>query len=72
MTTSPQTTSDQQHLIIRDHTELPFLPQDFSHIRATPSPNWRALEEDELVRDWPLPETNYTVQLERALPGPKI
>ncbi|KAG1859996.1 tubulin binding cofactor C-domain-containing protein [Suillus tomentosus] len=67
-----KTTSDQQHLIIRDHTELPFLPQDFSHIRATPSPNWRALEEDELVRDWPLPETDYTVQLERALPGPKI
>lgn len=67
-----KTTSDQQHLIIRDHTELPFLPQDFSHIRATPSPNWRALEEDESVRDWPHPETNYTVQLERALPGPKI
>ncbi|KAG2058006.1 hypothetical protein BDR06DRAFT_876976 [Suillus hirtellus] len=62
----------KQHLIIRDHTELPFLPQDFSHIRATPSPNWRALGEDELVRDWPLAETDYTVQLERALPGSKI
>ncbi|KAG1811252.1 tubulin binding cofactor C-domain-containing protein [Suillus subaureus] len=24
-----------------------FLPQDFSHMCATPSPNWRALEEDE-------------------------
>ena len=31
--------------------------QDFSHIRATPSPNWSALEEEEeAIRDeqWPL------------------
>ncbi|KAG1752139.1 tubulin binding cofactor C-domain-containing protein [Suillus lakei] len=67
-----KTTTDQQPLFAKNYTELPFLPQDFSHIRATPSPNWRALEEDELVRDWPLSETNYVVQLERALPHPQI
>ncbi|KAG1891375.1 tubulin binding cofactor C-domain-containing protein [Suillus subluteus] len=65
-------TTDQPPLVTKNHTELPFLPQDFSHIRATPSPNWRALEEDKLVHDWPLSETNYTVQLERVLPRPKI
>lgn len=65
-------TTDQQPLVTKNHTEFPFLPQDFSHIRATPSPNWRVLEEDELVHDWPLSETNYAVQLERALPRPKI
>ncbi|KAG1890082.1 tubulin binding cofactor C-domain-containing protein [Suillus subluteus] len=65
-------TTDQQPVVTKNHTKFPFLPQDFSHIRATPSPNWRALEEDELVHDWPLSETNYAVQLERALPRPKI
>ncbi|KAG1877746.1 tubulin binding cofactor C-domain-containing protein [Suillus subalutaceus] len=65
-------TTDQPPLVTENHTEFPFLPQDFSHIRATPSPNWRALEEDKLVHDWPLSETNYTVQLERVLPRPKI
>lgn len=66
-----KTTTDQQSPVAKIHTKLPFLPQDFSHIRATPSPNWRVLEEDELVHDWPLSETNYVVQLERILPHPK-
>jgi hypothetical protein len=70
MPTSLQTTTDQQPLVGKIHTELPFIPQDFSHIRATPSPNWRVLEEDELVHDWPLSEANYVVQLERVLPHP--
>jgi len=62
----------QQPLVtINDHTNLPFLPQDFSHIRATPSPNWRALEQDELVHDWSLSENHCTLQLEKALPRPK-
>jgi hypothetical protein len=65
-----KTISHQQPLVTKKHTEFPFLPQDFSHIRATPSPNWRALEEDELIHDWPLSETNYAVQLKRALPHP--
>ncbi|KAG1819266.1 tubulin binding cofactor C-domain-containing protein [Suillus subaureus] len=67
-----KTTTDQPPPVTENHTDFPFLPQDFSHIRATPSPNWRALEEDELVHDWPLLGTNYAVQLERALPRPKI
>ncbi|KAG2159397.1 tubulin binding cofactor C-domain-containing protein [Suillus bovinus] len=67
-----KTTTDQQARVTREHAGIPFSPQDFSHIRATPSPNWRTLEEDELVRDWPLSETNYTAQLQRALPRPKI
>ncbi|KAG1812142.1 tubulin binding cofactor C-domain-containing protein [Suillus subaureus] len=66
-----KTTTKQQPLATKNHTEFPFLPQDFSHIRATPSPNWRALEEDESIHDWPLSETNYAIQLERALPRPK-
>ncbi|KAG2136047.1 tubulin binding cofactor C-domain-containing protein [Suillus clintonianus] len=70
--TELKTTTEQQPLVTKKHTELPFLPQDFSHIRATPSPNWRVLEEDELVRDWPLSEKDYAVQLERALPHPQI
>lgn len=65
-----KTTTDQQPLVGKIHTKLPFIPQDFSHIRVTPSPNWRVLEEDELVHDWPLSEANYVVQLERALPHP--
>ncbi|KAG1737492.1 TBCC-domain-containing protein [Suillus paluster] len=66
-----KTTADQQPLVVNDRTELPFLPQDFSHIRATPSPHWRALEEDELVHDWPLSENHYAVQVGRALPRPQ-
>ena len=66
----PQTSTSQQPLVINDHN-LPFLPQDFSHIRATPSPNWRALKDDELVHDWPLGENDYALQLEKALPRPK-
>ncbi|KAG1776461.1 tubulin binding cofactor C-domain-containing protein [Suillus placidus] len=67
-----KTITGQEPLVTRNHTEFPFLPQDFSHIRATPSPNWRTLEQDELIRDWRLSETNYSVQLERALPRPQI
>ncbi|KAG2064568.1 hypothetical protein BDR04DRAFT_1235017 [Suillus decipiens] len=67
-----KTTTDQQPLVTKNDTEFPFLPQDFSHIRATPSPNWRVLEEDELIHDWPLSGVNYAVQLERALPRPQI
>lgn len=67
-----KTATEQQPLVTKNDTKVPFLPQDFSHIRAIPSPNWRVLEEDELVHDWPLSEVNYAVQLERALPRPQI
>ncbi|KAI0634284.1 tubulin binding cofactor C-domain-containing protein [Trametes polyzona] len=45
--------------------------QDFSHIRATPSPNWRALPEDAQVSDdqWPLSRVGVEDVLERLLPS---
>lgn len=27
--------------------------QDFSHIRATPSPNWSILDNDAIIKSWP-------------------
>ncbi|KAJ7481538.1 tubulin binding cofactor C-domain-containing protein [Mycena latifolia] len=31
-----------------------FSVQDFSHIKATPSPNWSSMPTDALVREWPI------------------
>ncbi|KAF8653655.1 hypothetical protein AX16_003806 [Volvariella volvacea WC 439] len=47
----------------------PFNVQDFSHIRPTPSPNWRMLEEDEgkTKEDWPLTKLNDPDTLKNAI-----
>ncbi|KAI9060089.1 hypothetical protein FKP32DRAFT_1595827 [Trametes sanguinea] len=44
--------------------------QDFSHIRATPSPNWSALPVDSAIADaeWPLAQREVEATLRRILP----
>ncbi|KAI0372531.1 hypothetical protein BV20DRAFT_1042647 [Pilatotrama ljubarskyi] len=46
--------------------------QDFSHIRATPSPNWSALREEQRISDsdWPLSGEVTNDFLRRLLPCP--
>ncbi|KIM62925.1 hypothetical protein SCLCIDRAFT_118764 [Scleroderma citrinum Foug A] len=49
-----------------------FTVQDFSHIRATPSPNWSVLPEDKRQRNWPvspLQGQKLMVELRSILPG---
>ncbi|KAI8989114.1 tubulin binding cofactor C-domain-containing protein [Trametes punicea] len=45
--------------------------QDFSHIRATPSPNWSALPADQTIADaaWPLAPQDTTDILHELLPA---
>ncbi|CDO77434.1 hypothetical protein BN946_scf184857.g41 [Trametes cinnabarina] len=45
--------------------------QDFSHIRATPSPNWSALPEDKLISkiEWPLTQRDVAEALPKLLPA---
>ncbi|KAH9927911.1 tubulin binding cofactor C-domain-containing protein [Epithele typhae] len=43
--------------------------QDFSHIRATPSPNWTVLPEDAMTQDWPLSEVGVDGALLQLLPA---
>ncbi|PBK66376.1 TBCC-domain-containing protein [Armillaria solidipes] len=42
--------------------------QDFSHIKATPSPNWTLLPEDQLPTSWPLGSTTVGDFLASMLP----
>ncbi|KAG7442799.1 TBCC-domain-containing protein [Guyanagaster necrorhizus] len=42
--------------------------QDFSHIKATPSPNWTVLPEDHLPMSWPLGSTTVGDFLTSLLP----
>lgn len=44
--------------------------QDFSHIRATPSPNWSPLPEDRGISDdrWPVSRENLKEVLQTLLP----
>ncbi|KAJ3476057.1 hypothetical protein NLI96_g11423 [Meripilus lineatus] len=63
---------DLQNLASKHHSV-----QDFSHIRATPSPNWRILKDEEAVKDdeWPItPSSDKTAVehvLRRLLPHPE-
>ena len=53
-------------------TESKYLAvQDFSHIRATPSPNWSTLPAEEAVKDadWPLSPEHVAEVLTHMLPA---
>lgn len=56
-TLNSESEQDSKHLSV----------QDFSHIRATPSPNWSILDNDVIIKSWPEEKTQEKERVQETL-----